>query len=156
MTNSASAPRMGFLINGTANNAASSPFAMAQAFGNNRRASRSLYNGNLGVIFDNSTFDARPFSLTGQETPRLDYNHVQGVFAFGGPIKIPHFIRNGPELLRQLPVDKKSQCQHRDGAHAGQEPNRHGRFLASFGRAAGPTRAAYRFDHEDATVPALP
>jgi hypothetical protein len=89
----------GFLINGNANNAASSPFAMAQAFGNNRRASRSLYNGNLGFIVDNSTFDARPFSLTGQDTPRPDYNHVQGVFAFGGPIKIPHFIRNGPNFF---------------------------------------------------------
>ena len=89
----------GFLINGTANNAASSPFAMAQAFGNNRRGSRSLYNGNLGFIVDNSTFDARPFSLTGQDTPRPDYNHVQGVFAFGGPIKIPHFIRNGPNFF---------------------------------------------------------
>jgi hypothetical protein len=89
----------GFLINGTANNAASSPFAMAQAFGNNRRGSRSLYNGNLGFIFDNSTFDARPFSLTGQDTPRPDYNHIQGVFAFGGPIKIPHFIRNGPNFF---------------------------------------------------------
>jgi hypothetical protein len=89
----------GFLINGTANNAASSPFAMAQAFGNNRRGSRSLYNGNLGFIFDSSSFDARPFSLTGQDTPRPDYNHVQGVFAFGGPIKIPHFIRNGPNFF---------------------------------------------------------
>ena len=89
----------GFLINGTANNAASSPFAMAQAFGNNRRGSRSLYNGNLGFIFDSSSFDARPFSLTGQDTPRLPYNHAQGVFAFGGPIKIPHFIRNGPNFF---------------------------------------------------------
>ena len=89
----------GFLINGTANNAASSPFAMAQAFGNNRRGSRSLYNGNLGFIFDTSALDARPFSLTGQDTPRFPYNHAQGVFAFGGPIKIPHFIRNGPNFF---------------------------------------------------------
>src|SRR6202162_3302608 len=89
----------GFLINGTANNAASSPFAMAQAFGNNRRGSRALYNGNLGFIFDNSALDARPFSLTGQDTPRPAYNHSQGVLAFGGPIKIPHFIRNGPNFF---------------------------------------------------------
>ena len=89
----------GFLINGTANNAASSPFALAQAFGNSRRGSRSLYNGNLGFIFDNSLFDARPFSLTGQDTPRAAYNHVTGVLAFGGPIKIPHLVRNGPNLF---------------------------------------------------------
>jgi hypothetical protein len=86
----------GFLINGTANNGASSPFALAQAFGNSRRGSRSLYNGNLGLILDNSALDARPFSLTGQDTPRPGYNHEQGVFAFGGPFKIPHLVRNGP------------------------------------------------------------
>src|SRR6516165_636338 len=42
----------GLLINGTANNGASSPFAITPAFGNNRRGPRSLYNGNLGVILD--------------------------------------------------------------------------------------------------------
>ncbi len=89
----------GFLINGTANNGASSPFALAQAFGNNRRNARSLYSGNLGLIFDNSALDARPFSLTGQDTPRPDYNHMQGVFAFGGPLKIPHLIRNGGQFF---------------------------------------------------------
>lgn len=89
----------GFLINGTANNGASSPFALAQAFGNNRRGTRSLYNGNIGIIFDNSAFDARPFSLTGQDTPKLDYTHLQGVFAFGGPVKIPHLVRNGGQFF---------------------------------------------------------
>jgi len=89
----------GFLINGTANNGASSPFALAQAFGNNRRGARSLYNGNIGIIFDNSTLDARPFSLTGQDTPKLDYNHLQGVFAFGGPFKIPKLVGNGGQFF---------------------------------------------------------
>ena len=86
----------GFLINGTANNAASSPFSLGQAFGNNRRGSRSLYTGYLGLIFDNSELDARAFSLTGQDTSKPPYDHLQGVFAFSGPIKIPHLIRNGP------------------------------------------------------------
>src|ERR1700682_3447146 len=36
----------GFLINGTANNGASSPFGLAAAFGNNRTGPKSLYNGN--------------------------------------------------------------------------------------------------------------
>jgi len=86
----------GFLINGTANNGASSPFSMAQAFGNSRKT-KSLYSGYLGVIVDNSTLDARPFSLTGQDTPKLPYDHLQGVLALGGPIKIPHLIpRDGP------------------------------------------------------------
>jgi len=86
----------GFLINGTANNAASSPFAQAGAFGNNRRGARSLYNGNIGLIFDNSALDARPFSLTGQNTAKLSYNHEQGVLALGGPLKIPRLLQNGP------------------------------------------------------------
>ncbi len=89
----------GFLINGTANNGASSPFSLSQAFGNNRRNSRSLYSGNLGFIFDTSLLDARPFSLTGQNTPRADYLHSQGVFAFGGPLRIPHLLRNGPQFF---------------------------------------------------------
>jgi hypothetical protein len=49
----------GFLVNGTVNNGASSPFALLPAFGNNRRGQRSLYNGNLGLILNNSNFDAR-------------------------------------------------------------------------------------------------
>jgi len=86
----------GFLINGTANNGASSPFSLGQAFGNTRKGIRSLYSGYLGIIVDNSELDARPFSLTGQDTPKLPYDHLQGVLALGGPIKIPHLIRNGP------------------------------------------------------------
>ena len=88
----------GFLINGTANNGASSPFALNQAFGNNRRGPRSLYNGNLGFIIDNSVTDARPFSLTGQETPKQSYNRWTAVGSFGGPIRIPHLLRNGPNF----------------------------------------------------------
>ena len=51
----------GLLVNGSVNNAASSPFSQLPAFGNNRRPGRWPYNGNLGLILDNSTFDARPF-----------------------------------------------------------------------------------------------
>ena len=90
----------GFLINGTANNSASSPFALAQAFGNNRRGMRSLYTGALGFIADNSALDARPFSLTGQDTAKPAYNNFRGVAAFGGPLKIPGLMpRNGPQFF---------------------------------------------------------
>ena len=89
----------GFLINGTANNGASSPFAISQAFGNNRRGGRSLYNGNIGFILDNSMTDARSFSLTGQDTPKPAYNLLTGVAAFGGPLKIPHLLKNGPNIF---------------------------------------------------------
>ncbi len=89
----------GFLINGTALNGASSPFALNQAFGNNRRGPRSLYTGNLGFTFDNSTLDAKPYSLTGQDTARPSYTHVTGMASFGGPLRIPHLIRNGPNFF---------------------------------------------------------
>lgn len=89
----------GLLINGSQNNSASSPFALFPAFGNNRNGSRSLYNGGFGISDDNSIFDARPFSLTGQNTPKPSYNHLSASVFFGGPIKIPHLIRNGPNFF---------------------------------------------------------
>lgn len=87
----------GLLINGSVNNAASSPFAQLPAFGNNRQGARSMYNGSLGLILNHAALDARSFSVTGQDTPKPAYTRAQGVFAFGGPIKIPKWLpRNGP------------------------------------------------------------
>lgn len=86
----------GFLINGTSNNGAASPFAQFPAFGNNRRGIRSLYNGNIGITVDNSALDARTFSITGQDFDKPAYNRLTGLFSFGGPLRIPHLIRNGP------------------------------------------------------------
>jgi hypothetical protein len=96
----AAAPSDGFLINGSVNNGASTPFAQSAAFGNNRRGRGSLYNGGLGLTFGNSIWDARSYSITGQDTPKPAYSHVQGMANFGGPIRIPHLIeRNGPNLV---------------------------------------------------------
>lgn len=89
----------GLLINGSQNNAASSPFALFPAFGNNRNGGRSLYNGGLGIFDDSSIWDARPYSLTGQNTPRPAYNHFSSSIYFGGPLRIPHLIRNGPNFF---------------------------------------------------------
>ena len=86
----------GLLINGSQNNSASSPFSLDAAFGNNRRGPGSLYTGSLGFITDTSALDARAFSLTGQNTPKPGYEHLQGVATLGGPLRIPHLIRNGP------------------------------------------------------------
>lgn len=80
----------GLLINGSVNNGAASPFAQSMAFGNNRRGLRGRYNGALGVALDNSALDARSFSLTGQNTPKAAYNHLQGTASLGGPLRIPH------------------------------------------------------------------
>jgi trimeric autotransporter adhesin len=89
----------GLLINGSQNNGAASPFAQSPVFGNNRRGSRGLYNGGLGFTFDNSALDARPFSLTGQDTPKPTYNRMTGLATFGGPLRISHLLRNGPNIF---------------------------------------------------------
>lgn len=88
----------GFLVNGSVNNAATSQFTLAPAFGNNRSGSKSLYNGNLVLILDNSTFDARPYSLTPFNTPKAAYNKVTGGFTFGGPLNIPRLMPHGPNF----------------------------------------------------------
>jgi trimeric autotransporter adhesin len=43
----------GFLVNGSVNNAATSQFTLAQAFGNTRKGMGGLYTGGLALIFDN-------------------------------------------------------------------------------------------------------
>ncbi len=86
------------LINGSAVNGASSPFAQNQAFGNARRGGRSLYNGNLSLLnYGTSSLDARQYSLTGQDTPKPTTSRTNLSLTYGGPMKIPHLIqRNGP------------------------------------------------------------
>ncbi len=64
----------GFLVNGSVNNAATSRFSLDQAFGNRRTNSRSLYNGGFAAVYDNSALDARPYSLSGLNTPKAAYN----------------------------------------------------------------------------------
>ena len=86
----------GLLINGSVNNAAISPFAQLPAFGNLRSGPGGLYNGGLGLIFDNSALDARPYSLSGQDTPKAEYNRATIVATFGGPLNIPHLLTHGP------------------------------------------------------------
>ena len=86
----------GFLVNGSVNNAATSRFSLDQAFGNRRYNSRSLYTGGLAAIYDNSALDARPYSLTGLNTPKPQYGTITGIFNLGGPLKIPHLLPRGP------------------------------------------------------------
>jgi hypothetical protein len=106
----------GLLINGSVNNGAASPFSQSAAFGNNRRGTRSLYNGSLGVILNNSAFDARSYSLTGQNTLLPQYSRVQGVFAFGGPIKTPWILkRNGPTFTVNYQWTRNSNATSQTG-----------------------------------------
>ncbi len=89
----------GLLINGSVNNSAASPFAQTAAFGNNRRGPQSLYNWGLGTQLGHSGLDARPYSFAGQQTPRPSYFDVQVMGTFGGPIRIPGVLRNGPVVF---------------------------------------------------------
>src|SRR5207244_7029125 len=103
----------GFLINGSVNNSASSPFAQLAAFGNNRRGVRSLYNGGFGVLLGNSAWDSRPFSFTNQQTPQPSYSDAQILGSFAGPLRIPGLITNGPTLFLgyQRTVDHNASTQ---------------------------------------------
>jgi len=106
----------GFLINGTVNNANMSPFAQLPAFGNNRRGPRSLYNGNLGFILNNAAFDARSYSLTGQDTLKPQYNRMQGLFSFGGPLRIPgRPKREGPNFTLNYQWTRNSTATTQTG-----------------------------------------
>lgn len=89
----------GLLINGSVINGAASPFAQIAAFGNNRAGARGLYTGGIGMILGNAPLDARPFSLSGQNTPKAAYNRVTGVVSFGGRLRIPHVLPHGPNFF---------------------------------------------------------
>jgi len=105
----------GLLVNGSVNNAASSPFTQMAAFGNNRAPGRWPYHGNLGFLLDNSRTDARPYSLTGQDTPRLLYNKFTGLVTFGGPIRIPGLLRNGPQFIVNYQWTRNSSANAESG-----------------------------------------
>ena len=92
-------PSDGFLINGSVSNAATSRFSLDQAFGNRRPNSKSLYNGGLAVVLDNSALDARPYSLSGLGSPKSAYNRITGIATLGGPIKIPRLLPHGPTFF---------------------------------------------------------
>ncbi len=86
----------GFLINGSSNNGAASPFAQLAAFGNSRNNGKSLYNGGIGLIYGNSALNASPYSLSGFTAPKPNTNQVTGVANLGGPLNIPHIMKKGP------------------------------------------------------------
>lgn len=89
----------GLLVNGSVNNAATSRYSLDRAFGNRRYNSQSLYTGGLAAILDNSALDARPYSLSGLNTPKASYNRITGVLTLGGPIRIAHVLPRGPTFF---------------------------------------------------------
>jgi hypothetical protein len=89
----------GFLINGSVNNGAASPFAQAAAFGNNRRGRGSLFNYQFALVEGNSALDARPFTFSGLPTTKSNYNDLHVGGTFGGPLRFSKFMRNGPNVF---------------------------------------------------------
>ena len=81
----------GLLINGSVNNAATSQYALSQAFGNNR-SGRSLYTGGFQLVLDNSAFDASKYSVSGFTVPNPAFNNFQAGVNVGGPLKIPRLL----------------------------------------------------------------
>src|SRR6202789_3999642 len=92
-------PSDGLLINGSVNNAATSQFSLAPAFGNNRTGKKGLYTGGIAAILPNSATDARPYSLSGENTPKADYNQISFLATLGGPLNIPHLLPRGPNFF---------------------------------------------------------
>ncbi len=89
----------GFLVNGSQNNGAASPFAQAGRFGNNVRGPNSLYQFQVGFIIDNSALDARTYSLTGQNTIKPQTNRFTVLGNFAGPLRIRHWFKQAPTIF---------------------------------------------------------
>jgi hypothetical protein len=105
----------GFLVNGSTNNAATSRFSLDQAFGNRRSNSRSLYNGGFAAIYDNSALDARPYSLSGLESPKTAYDRITALFTLGGPLNIPHLMPRGPTFFVAYEWTRNHNAQSESG-----------------------------------------
>lgn len=86
----------GLLVNGTDSNAATSKYSLSPAFGNRRPSARGLYTGGFASAVSNSTFDARPYSLTGFQVPKAAYSRIIAGVSLGGPLMIPHLFYHGP------------------------------------------------------------
>jgi hypothetical protein len=96
----ANAANDGFLVNGSVNNGAASPFAQFAAFGNNRRRPGALYNAQAGLTLSSSAWDAKPYPITGRQTAVPDYTNLHFVGMFQGPLRIPRLLPNrGPNLF---------------------------------------------------------
>jgi hypothetical protein len=64
-----------------------------RVIGNARKGPGAMYQGDVSLILDNSSLDARPYSLTGQSTDKPAYDHLRAGASFGGPLVIPHLLR---------------------------------------------------------------
>lgn len=93
--------QQGLVVNGSVDNAATSKYSTNPAFGNVRKNSTNIYDGDFGFTEGNSALNARPYSLTGVTAPQQQYNDVTAHIDIGGPLNIPHLWRNGPDFFAQ-------------------------------------------------------
>ena len=70
-----------------------------RAIGNARKGFGMMYRGDIFSTFANSALNARPFSLTGQDTPRAAYNYLKFGGSFGGPLYIPRILSNNGQFF---------------------------------------------------------
>ncbi len=96
----------GFLVNGSQNNGAASPFAQAGRFGNNVRGPNSLYQYQIGFIINNSALDARTYSLTGQNTVKPETNNITVLGSFAGPLRIKHWWKQPPTMFLNYQLNR--------------------------------------------------
>jgi hypothetical protein len=89
----------GFVVNGSVNNAAASPFAQPRAFGNNRPQPAAQYAGSAGFGAGSSAWDARPYSFTRDRTTQPAYVDLRLVATFGGPIRLPRLRTTGSRFF---------------------------------------------------------
>ena len=89
----------GFLVNGSVNNAAASPFAQPRGFGNHRPQPAAIYSGHAGLAGGGSRLDARPYSFSGRQPAVPDYTDLQVQAAIGGPLKPWFRDRNAPRFF---------------------------------------------------------
>jgi len=61
--------------------------------GNRRNRGQQTIHGMVNVVLHNSIFDARPFAVNGQETPKPSYAKERYSVQIGGPLMIPHLFR---------------------------------------------------------------
>ncbi|HEX5107150.1 MAG TPA: carboxypeptidase regulatory-like domain-containing protein [Vicinamibacterales bacterium] len=87
----------GFLINGSVNNGAATPFAQSAAFGNARRAlAGPRYSYSVGLNTRNSAWDASPYTFGAPLVSTPSYHNLNVSGTVGGPLRIPGIVRNGP------------------------------------------------------------
>ena len=90
------------LINGSAQNGASSPFAQSPAFGNARRGGPRLYTYSLLLNESISALNANSYDLAGSHPIKPPSNNLTGGFQFQGPLQIPHLVSTRDNVRLQI------------------------------------------------------